>query len=315
VKLLVTGAAGQVGWQLQRTLAPLGEVVALTRAELDLADPELAANVVREIRPDVLVNAAAYTAVDKAESEPELAHTVNAVAPGLMARQLAQTGGLMIHYSTDYVFDGTKAEAYTEEDATGPLNQYGRSKLAGEQAIAESGCAHVILRTSWVYDTRGQNFLRRVLRLAREKHELRMVDDQHGAPTWARSIAEATAAIVAKSSRASSITKSSDQPTASNWEPTGIYHLTASGATTWAGFAQTILDTYEQLLAWPADSGEFSGPLLARHVVPIASTAFKSAARRPANSRLSNAKLKRDFDLSLPDWKQLLRLALLETIR
>ena len=165
-----------------------------------MSDPDQAANAVRDLRPDILLNAAAYTAVDKAESEPELAHTVNAVSPGRMAEELARTGGLMIHYSTDYVFDGTKAEAYTEEDATGPLNVYGRSKLAGEQAIAESGCAYIILRTSWVYDTRGKNFLRRVLRLAREKHELRMVDDQQGAPTWARSIAEATAAIVARSS-------------------------------------------------------------------------------------------------------------------
>ncbi len=306
MKLLVTGATGQIGWQLQRTLAPLGEVIALSRSDLDLSDPDHAASAVRNLRPDILLNAAAYTAVDKAESEPELAHRVNAVSPGRMAEELARSGGLMIHYSTDYVFDGTKAEAYTEEDATGPLNEYGRSKLAGEQAIAENGCAYIILRASWVYDTRGKNFLRRVLRLARERHELRMVDDQQGAPTWARSIAEATAAIIAKSS---------DRRGARSWQPTGVYHLTAAGFVTWAGFAREILEAYDELLAWPADSGEFSGPLLAKRVVPISSSDFKAAAPRPSNSRLCNAKIKRDFDLSLPDWKQLLRLAMLETIR
>lgn len=311
MKLLVTGANGQIGWQLQRTLAPLGEVVALSRAELDLSDPEQSATVVRDIRPDVLLSAAAYTSVDKAESESELARNVNAIAPGRMAEELARTGGLMIHYSTDYVFDGRKAEPYTEEDATGPINVYGQSKLAGEQAIVASGCAHIILRTSWVYDSRGQNFLRRVLRLARERHELRMVDDQQGAPTWARALAEATAAIVARSSLA----WSSGGSEARNWQPTGIYHLTAAGCTTWAGFARVILETYDELLAWPADSGEFSGPLLAKEVVSITSSSFKTAAHRPANSRLCNAKIKRDFGVSLPDWKHLLRLAMLETIR
>lgn len=310
MKLLLTGATGQVGWQLLRTLAPLGEVVAPSRAELDLSDPDRAAHVVRELQPDVLLNAAAYTAVDKAEGEPELVHTVNAVAPGRMAQELARSGGLMVYYSSDYVFDGAKAEPYTEDDATGPLNVYGRSKLAGEQAIAASGCAYLILRTSWVYDTRGINFLRRVLRTARERHELRMVDDQHGAPTWARAIAEATAAIVAVSG-----TGKAKGSSAGKWPASGIYHLTAAGSTTWAGFASTILEVYDELLAWPADSGEFSGPLLAKHVVPIASSEFKAAARRPANSRLSNAKLEHDFGVRLPHWKHLLRLAMLETIR
>ncbi len=232
MKLLVTGTTGQVGWQLLRTLAPLGEVVAPSRAELDLANPDQAAEFVREIRPDILVNPAAYTAVDKAEGESELATTVNAVTPGRMAQALADGGGLMIHYSTDYVFDGAKAEAYTEEDITNPLNVYGRSKLAGEQAIAESGCPYIILRTSWVYDTRGNNFLRRVLRLAREKHELRMVEDQHGAPTWARAIAEATTAVVARAGSAGTQHRQSS----------GVYNLTAAGSTTWAGFAATILE-------------------------------------------------------------------------
>ncbi len=310
MRLLVTGGTGQVGWQLLRTLAPLGEVVAPSRAELDLSDPDRAARVVREIQPDIVLNAAAYTAVDKAESEAELAQTVNAITPGRMAQELARTSGLMIHYSTDYVFDGAKAEPYTEDDAIGPLNVYGRSKLAGEQAIVESGCAHMILRISWVYDTRGTNFLRRVLQLAREKDELRMVDDQHGAPTWARAIAEATAAIVTRLSAAKA-----KGPDAGAWKTNGMYHLTAAGSTTWAGFARAILETYEELLAGPTDSGEFSGPLLAKQVVPIAGSEFKAAARRPANSRLCNARVARDFDVRLPDWKYLLRLAMLETVR
>ncbi len=311
MKLLITGATGQIGWQLLRTLAPLGEVIAPSRAELDLSDPDQAARAVRDIQPEVVLNAAAYTAVDKAESEPELARTVNALAPGRLAQELARTAGLMIHYSTDYVFDGTKAEPYTEEDATGPLNVYGRTKHLGERAIVDSGCAYVILRTSWVYDTRGQNFLRRVLRLAREKHELRMVDDQYGAPSWARSIAEASAAVVALSNAA----KTSGAHGSQSWPPSGIYHLSAAGSTSWAGFAQTILEVYEELLAWPADSGEFSGPLLAKRVLPITSAEFKTPALRPANSRLCNAKMKQDFGIMLPDWKHLLRLAMLETIR
>jgi dTDP-4-dehydrorhamnose reductase len=291
---------------LQRTLAPLGEVIALSRAEVALSDVEGSAAVIRDTQPHVLLNAAAYTAVDKAESESELAHTVNAAAPGRMAQEMARIGGLMIHYSTDYVFDGSKPEPYTEEDAPNPLNVYGKSKLAGEKAIAQSGCEHVILRTSWVYDTRGKNFLRTVLRLAREKHELRMVDDQRGAPTWARAIAEATAAIVAKLNTGSAPERR---------QRTGIYHLTAAGSTTWAGFARAILEDYEELLAWPAEFGEFSGPLLAKHVIPIGSSVYKAAAQRPANSVLSNAKLQSDFGLGLPDWQYLLRLAMLETVR
>jgi len=306
VKLLITGANGQVGWQLQRTLAPLGDVIALTRAELDLANPDGAARVVREASPDILLNAAAYTAVNKAESEPALARTVNATAPGRMAAEMARSRGVMIHYSTDYVFDGTKAEPYTEEDETGPLNVYGQTKLEGEKAIAESGCAHLILRTSWVYDSRGKNFLRTVLHLAREREELRMVDDQHGAPTWARAIAEATAAIVAMCAL---------PPHGREWQPGGTYHLTASGSATWAGFARGILDEYDQFLEWPADFNEFTGALRAKRVVPISSETYKTAARRPQNSRLSNAKLERDFGLRLPDWRHLLRLSMLDAIR
>ena len=220
-----------------------------------------------------MVNAAAYTAVDRAESEPELAHTINAVTPGRIAEELARSGGLMIHYSTDYVFDGRKSGPYDENDSTGPLNVYGQTKLAGEQAIAASGCAHIILRTTWVYDIRGKNFLRTVLRLAREREELTMVGDQHGAPTWARSIAEATAQIVARCAQ---------QRDASGWGYSGIFHLTSAGETTWAGFAEQILEEYEALAEWPADTGEWGSPLMAKRVVPVTTDQFPTPARRPA---------------------------------
>ena len=306
LRILVTGATGQVGWQLQRTLAPLGEVVARTHSELDLSVPEAAARYVHDLAPDIVVNAAAYTAVDKAESEHKLAQTINAVTPGRIADEMARTGGLLIHYSTDYVFDGSKPSPYVEEDPTSPLNVYGETKLAGEQAVAASGCAHVILRTSWVYDTRGKNFLRTVLRLAREREELRMVSDQYGAPTWARAIAEATAQVVARCAQ---------QRQESSWGSGGIFHLTAAGSTTWAGFAEQILDEYEALAAWPADTGEFGSPLLAERVVPITSDQYKTPARRPRNSVLSNQKLFSTFGLRLPDWQVLLRLALQGAIR
>ena len=306
LRLLVTGSTGQIGWQLQRTLAPLGEVIACTRTQVDLADPEAAAKAVRDLAPDVVVNAAAYTAVDKAESEPELAHTINAVAPGRIAEELARTGSLLIHYSTDYVFDGAKPGPYEETDPTGPLNVYGRTKLAGEQFIAASGCAHVILRTTWVYDIRGKNFLRTALRLAREREELRMVGDQHGAPTWARTIAESTAIIVARCAQ---------QRDSTGWGYGGVFHLTAAGQTTWAGFAEQILEDYDSLASWPADTGEFGSPLIAKRVVTITSEQYKVPARRPRNSVLSNSKLQATFGLQLPDWRVQLRLALQDAIR
>jgi dTDP-4-dehydrorhamnose reductase len=306
LRLLITGSTGQIGWQLQRTLAPLGEVTARTHTQLNLADPETAARFVRDLAPDVIVNAAAYTAVDKAESEPDLAHTVNAIAPGRIAQELARTGGLLVHYSTDYIFDGTKSGPYEETDATAPLNVYGRTKLAGERLIAASGCAHLILRTSWVYDIRGKNFLRTVLRLAREREELRMVGDQHGAPTWARAIAEATAQIAARCAQ---------MRDSSGWGYGGVFHLTAAGQTTWAGFAEQILEDYESLASWPADTGEYGSPLMAKRVIPITTAQFGSPALRPHNSLLSNAKLFSTFGLALPDWRAQLRLALQDAIR
>jgi dTDP-4-dehydrorhamnose reductase len=305
-RILITGATGQIGWQLQRTLAPLGDVIACTRSELDFAQPEQVAKVIHDRKPDIVVNAAAYTSVDRAESEPDLTHTVNAETPGRIAEELARTGGLLVHYSTDYVFDGSKPGPYDEDDSTGPLNVYGRSKLAGEQAIAASGCPHIILRTTWVYDIRGKNFLRTVLRLAREREELTMIADQHGAPTWARSIAEATAQIVARCIQ---------HHDTGDWGYNGTFHLTAAGETTWAGFAEQILDEYESLAEWPADTEEWGSPLLAKRVVPIPSEQYPTPARRPANSVLSNRKLRETFGLLLPDWRDLLRLALQDAVR
>ncbi len=198
LRLLITGANGQVGWHLQRMLAPMGDVLAIDVEEVDLTDLNAVAKTVREFAPDIVANAAAYTAVDKAESEPELARAINVAAPARIAQECARSGGLIIHYSTDYVYDGSKSSPYEERDATGPLSVYGRTKLEGDQAIMASGCAHIILRTTWVYDIRGKNFLRTVLRLAREKEELRMIDDQYGAPTWARGLAQATSIILAR---------------------------------------------------------------------------------------------------------------------
>ena len=306
LRLLITGANGQVGWHLQRSLAPLGEVTALTRDQLDLADLDAVRRAVRGFAPDILVNAAAYTAVDKAESEPDLARTVNALAPAAMAEELARNGGLLLHFSTDYVFDGSKTSPYEERDATGPLNVYGRTKLEGEQLIVASECPHIILRTSWIYDVRGRNFLRTVLRLAREKDKLHMVSDQFGAPTWARTIAEATAIALARALERNSETGS--------WQ-SGLFHLTAAGQTSWAGFAQAILEDYESLLSWPADTGEFGGLLKATHVVPITSDQFKADARRPHYSVLSNAQVQATFGIMMPDWRAQLRLAMQDAIR
>jgi dTDP-4-dehydrorhamnose reductase len=233
MKILLTGASGQVGYELQRSLQSLGEVVAADRARMDLSDLDQVRDVVRAVRPDLIVNPAAYTAVDKAESEPELAHRVNALAPGVMAAEARLLGAAMVHYSTDYVFDGMKQGTYVETDPTGPINVYGESKLAGEQAVAAAGIPHLILRTSWVYGMRGKNFLQTMLRLGAERDELRVVADQHGAPTWSRTIADTTAALLVQAHAAGS-----------PWwdEHSGIYHLSCQGSTTWHGFTQAIVE-------------------------------------------------------------------------
>jgi len=276
LKILLTGRNGMVGWELERSLAPLGKLYAFDRASLDLASPNQIVARVREIGPDLIVNAAAYTAVDRAESEREQAFLVNAAGPGFLAAEARAAGALLIHYSTDYVFDGSKEGAYVEDDAPSPINVYGESKLAGERAIQTSGCRYLILRTSWVYGARGRNFLRTILRLAGERPELRVVDDQIGAPTWCRDIAAATA-------RLAGIASARDEG--------GLFHMAAAGATSWCGFAREIL----------ALSGRTNT------VAPISSSEYRALARRPANSLLSCAKLTAVHGTTLPDWSQSLR--------
>lgn len=318
-RLIVLGANGQVGWRLQRALAPLGEVIALNREMLNLSDLDRVRATIRDLRPDVVVNAAAYTAVDQAEREPELVRALNAGAPQALADELVRSGGLLIHYSTDYVFDGSKASAYVETDPTAPLNVYGRTKLEGEQMIEASGCAHLILRTTWVYDTRGRNFLRTVLRLAREKAELRIVGDQIGAPTWAFSVADATAVIVATAL---------SQRTTNTWPHNGIFHLTAGGETSWAGFASAIIEEYrneqhavqERLdsvlksVSGESQDPEFSQPIRAQRVTAIATEEYPTPAKRPRYSVLSNAKAQAALRVTMSDWREGLRLALREAI-
>jgi dTDP-4-dehydrorhamnose reductase len=290
---MITGANGQVGWELRRSLAALGNVIAFDRSQCDLSQPERLPEVVRGLKPDVIVNAAAYTAVDDAEREEDLATAVNGRAPGILAREAARAGALMIHYSTDYVFDGCKAAPYTEDDPPCPVNAYGRSKLAGEIAVRQAGGAHLILRTSWVYGVRGRNFLRTMLTQLRERDELRIVADQIGAPTWAAEIAQATAAVIEAAVHERTEARFTS----------GLFHLTAAGATSWHGFATAILDgaTRYALLAGRA-------PRLA----PIASADYPRPAARPKNSRLAGERLKERFGVALQGWEEGLRLCLEE---
>ena len=274
MKLLLLGRTGQVGGALLPLLEPLGQVVAPGRAQADLSAPESLRSLVRECAPDVIVNAAAYTAVDKAESEPGLAHAVNAASVGVLAEEAAERNVLLVHYSTDYVFDGTKRTPYVEDDATGPLGVYGRTKLEGERAVLASGCRHVILRTSWVYASTGKNFLLTILRLASAGKPLRIVADQRGAPTTARNLARLTRDILQ-----------------AGGFPAGIYHATAGGETTWHGFACEIL--------------RGTGSTL--EVQPITTEEYPVPARRPAYSVLDNAKLVSALGRRMPDWQDQLR--------
>ena len=295
MKILLTGRNGQVGYELARTLHGLGEVVALDRAGLDLADLPRVREALRAIKPALIVNPAAYTAVDLAESQSEMAMRINAETPAVMAEEARRLGAALIHYSTDYVFDGTKTDAYVEDDAPNPLNAYGRSKLAGEQAIRASGVPYLILRTSWVYGLRGKNFLRTVQRLAQERDELRIVADQFGAPTWCRTIAETTAHIVARL-QAESGSGPARVIADEVWQQySGLYHLTAQGRTTWHGFAQAVVDHA---------AGDRKPAVL-----PITTEEYPLPAQRPRNSALSSAKLMRAF-CGLPDWETALRLCL-----
>ncbi|MDE1182999.1 dTDP-4-dehydrorhamnose reductase [Paraburkholderia sp.] len=290
--ILVTGVSGQVGYELARTLQGLGRVVAVDRATLDLSNPDQVRAVVRDVRPTLIVNPAAYTAVDKAEQEVELAMRINGEAPGVLAEEAKKLGAALIHYSTDYVFDGTKDGAYVEDDPTCPQNVYGRSKLAGEQAIAATGVNHLIFRTSWVYGTRGKNFLLTMLRLGADRPELKVVADQFGAPTWSNTIATLTAHVAAQALSAS-------DPAAWWSERSGVYHLCAGDATSWHGFASAIFE-----LAGLA--GVSSRP----SVLPIPASSYPTPAARPSNSRMSNAKLAQVFGLAAPHWRDALQLCL-----
>ena len=295
MKILLTGKTGQVGHQLERSLQGLGCVMALDSKQMNLADLDAVRRVIRELKPDLIVNPAAYTAVDQAEKEAELAQLVNGVAPGVMAEEARALGAAMIHYSTDYVFDGSKSGAYVETDPASPQNVYGKTKLAGEEAVAAAGIPHLILRTSWVYGLRGKNFLLTVKRLAAERDELRIVADQIGAPTWSRTIADTTAHIVARL-QPHPVRNSAKELARAQWEAaTGIYHLTAQGSTSWHGFTEAIV-------AHPSTPKK---PV----VKPIATEEYPLPARRPKNSVLSCAKLIGAF-CDLPHWDKALALCL-----
>jgi dTDP-4-dehydrorhamnose reductase len=291
--ILLTGKNGQLGWELRRTLAPLGPIVAVDVEEMPLDDTAAIRRVVREVRPTLIVNAAAYTAVDRAEDEPELAMAVNGVAPAILADEARRLGGAVVHYSTDYVFDGAKPGAYGEDDPPRPLGVYGETKLAGEAGVRGVGAPHLILRTSWVYGARGTNFLRTILRAAAAGKPLRVVDDQHGAPTWCRMLAEATALVLAQSGAALRPDALEDYG--------GTYHLTAAGATSWHGFASAIL-----ALAPQAVRDGCPG------ITPVPTSAWPTKARRPANSRLDCTKFRETFGFSLPDWQGSLELVMAE---
>ncbi|MFP5403654.1 MAG: dTDP-4-dehydrorhamnose reductase [Gammaproteobacteria bacterium] len=284
MRILLTGVNGQMGWELRRTLAPLGEVIAADRKVLDLADTAHIRSQVAALAPDLIVNPAAYTAVDQAESEPALAYAINAAAPG----ELAACGVPLVHFSTDYVFDGRKGDAYTEADAPNPLGVYGASKRAGEDAVAQAGTPHLILRTSWVYGLRGRNFLLTMQRLARERETLSVVDDQFGAPTWSRLVAEATALVVARWLGRGDLAADA-----------GVYHLACSGRTSWHGFAAAIL----------ADLAGRGETRLAR-LGAIPTSGYPTPAARPANSTLDCSKLAATFGVRLPDWDAALALCL-----
>lgn len=286
MKLLLLGKGGQVGWELQRSLAPLGELVALdfdsTEFNADFSRPEQLAETVLKVRPDVIVNAAAHTAVDKAESEPDFARKLNATSPGVVAEAAGQIGALMVHYSTDYVFDGSGSKPWQEDDATGPLSVYGSTKLEGEQLVAKHCAKHLIFRTSWVFAARGGNFAKTMLRLAKERDKLTVIDDQYGAPTGAELLADVTAHAI--------------RATLQDPSKAGLYHVVAGGETTWCGYARFVLEQARQ-----AGVELKAGP---EQVEAVPTSAFPTPAKRPHNSRLDTAKLQTIFGLHLPPWQE-----------
>ena len=277
MKILLLGANGQVGTELRATLPPLGDVTAYDRDEVDFTNLEQVRDVIRNVAPDVIVNAAAYTAVDKAESEKEIAERLNHEAVAVMADEAKRSGALLVHYSTDYVYDGTKQSPYVETDATNPISVYGATKLRGDEAIAASGCRHIIFRTTWVYAAHGANFVKTMLRLAKERDELTVIADQFGAPTSAGLLADVTAKAIKDGSLS------------------GTYHLVAGGETTWHGFAQFIL-AEAQKLGYVLKAGP-------AQVKAIPTSAYPTPAKRPANSRLSTDKLKTALKIELPSWE------------
>lgn len=285
MKILLFGKGGQVGWELQRSLAFMGELVALdvNDQELcgDFTHPDSIIQTIHSVSPDVIVNAAAYTAVDKAESESELADTINTRAPEILAQESRKLGAWLIHYSTDYVFDGNGVKPWKETDPTIPLNVYGSTKLEGEKAVINSGCKHLIFRTSWVYSARGENFIKTMIRLAQNRDHLSVIDDQIGAPTGAELLADVTAHSMSIALR---------QPQVS-----GLYHLTAKGETSWYGYASFVLDKVRQ-------SG-IKLKVQSESIQPVSTDVFSQTARRPGNSRLNTKKIERTFDLTLPLWQ------------
>lgn len=285
MRILLTGKNGQVGFELQRALAPLGEITAVDQTECNLADQNAVRTLVQATRPDIIVHPAAYTAVDKAESEPELAYAINGVAPGILGEEAAKTGALVVHYCTDYVFDGTKQTHYTEEDAPSPLSVYGKSKAAGTQALCQQTAHHLVFRTSWVFSAHGGNFVKTMLRLAAERESLKVVADQFGAPTSAALVADVTAQIIGQYRRAER----------HNF-PFGLYNLVAAGETSWCGFARAIVEAAHQ-------AGK---PLKLKpeNIHPIATADYPLPAPRPANSRLATGKLEQTFDLRMPPWQE-----------
>jgi len=304
VRILLLGKNGQVGWELQRSLAPLGELIALDRHSAqwcgDLSNLAGLAATVQALRPDVIVNAAAHTAVDKAEGEPALARTLNALAPGVLAVEAEKIGAWLVHFSTDYVFDGSGQQPWAETDAPAPLSVYGQTKLEGEQWVAAACAKHLIFRTSWVYAARGGNFAKTMLRLAKERDSLSVIDDQFGAPTGAELLADVTAHAV--------------RQVLQRPQDAGLYHLAAGGEATWCSYANYVLERAE--LAWAAMNNEaIDRPQLkARRASPIPTSAYPTPARRPLNSRLDTRKLQATFGLTLPPWQQGVNRMLAETL-
>lgn len=290
--ILLIGGNGQVGWELARTLMPLGKILVPARSQYDLAEPKSLSAIVNRACPDLIVNAAAYTSVDKAEEESDLAHVVNADAPAELAKAARRHNALLVHYSTDYVFDGKKSEPYSEDDATNPLGVYARSKLDGEEAIRVSGADYLIFRISWIYAARGKNFLKTILRLANEREEMKIVADQIGAPTWARLVAEVTALALQQDL----VRRTRNEFTSDT------FHLTAAGTTSWYGFANAIIKTV----------GEFKTTLKCQKVVPISTAEYPLPSPRPANSRLSGARLAQRYGLHMPQWEQCMHHCLAE---